>query len=70
MSLVPRLNAISPLDRFNPASEDGLSPVNATSLHNGENPNRSTKYFEIFPIIVEDETGSARRKAKSGAQAC
>ena len=69
VSLVPRLTATSPLCNRMPASDEGLSPVNATTLQSGENPYLCTIYCEILPIFVFEGTGGPNLEARPGAHA-
>lgn len=69
VSLVPRLTATSASPNRIPASEAGLSPVNATTEQSCENLYRSTMYWETLPMILDDGTGSPKRDARPGAQA-
>ena len=47
----------SPWLSFIPANEDGLSPINAATVHEGENPYLSTKYGEMEPTAVLEGIG-------------
>ena len=69
VSLVPRLTATSPLCRRMPANDDGLSPVNAITLHSAENPYLSTMYREILPIFDFEGKGGPSLAMRAGAHA-